>query len=119
MASEPAIRLSAAQRPAQARPRRIGLAIAGCTICSALIVVSASPPFLRGEFDTGVGDIAQGRQATLDELLQRVGTYVRQFEADFSVVLGDEEYEQKDVLRTVATYGNYRRFETSGRVLPQ
>jgi hypothetical protein len=54
-----------------------------CVVCAAVIVV-AQP----------------AREPTLPDLLQRAGAYVQQLEADFSTVIGDEQYEQKAVLRT-------------------
>ena len=39
-------------------------------------------------------------QPPLAQILERVGHYVRQFEDDFAIVVSDEEYEQKDVVRS-------------------
>jgi hypothetical protein len=41
-----------------------------------------------------------GRNPSLEELLQRAGSYVQRLEDDFSTVIGDEQYEQKAVFRT-------------------
>jgi hypothetical protein len=73
----------------------------GIFFLRALIVVAAS--------SSGVHALAQRRDATLEELLQRAGTYVRGLEDDFSSVIGDEEYEQKDVLKTQTAGGGKTR----------
>jgi len=49
------------------------------------------------------------REPTLQDLLLRAGAYVHQLEADFSAVIGDEEYEQKDVFRTPRAGGGRTR----------
>jgi hypothetical protein len=37
-------------------------------------------------------------QPPLAQVLERVATYLRQFEKDFAIVLSDEDYNQKDVV---------------------
>lgn len=38
-------------------------------------------------------------QASLDDTLRRIAQYVQTFERDFAIVISDEHYEQKEVLR--------------------
>jgi hypothetical protein len=38
-------------------------------------------------------------QASVDDTLRRIAQYVQKFEQDFAIVISDEHYEQKDVLR--------------------
>jgi hypothetical protein len=72
-------------------------------------------------------------QPSLQSLLDRAASYIEQCEREFSVVLSDEEYRQTEMsdgpilppqwginesLHCVATYSNFRRFETSSRILP-
>jgi len=61
--------------------RRLVLASVTAWLAGVLVVQPASP------------------QPSLQELLQRAGSYVRQLEDDFSAVISDEQYEQKVMLR--------------------
>ena len=64
----------------------------------------------------------------LADLLVHVGRYVRGFQVDFATVIGDETYRQlvhlhgggavNEEISCSATYSNYRRFETSARIVP-
>ena len=72
-------------RPAYpARPAIVFL----CFVCAAVIVV-AQPT----------------QEPSLPDLLQRAGAYVQRLEADFSTVIGDEQYEQKSVMRGTQLLG--------------
>jgi hypothetical protein len=76
-------------------------------LCAAAIVVVAALP-------CGLRVAAQApREPPLSELLRRAGEYVQQLEHDFSVVIGDEQYEQKAVLRRGVTSGGKTRRTTS------
>src|SRR5215469_2680175 len=76
-----------------ARPAHPAVLCSACFACAVVSVVLAQPT----------------REPTLPDLLLRAGAYVHQLEADFSAVIGDEEYEQKDVFRTPRAGGGRTR----------
>jgi hypothetical protein len=47
---------------------------------------------------TMIASTGAAEQPPLAQVLERVATYLRQFEKDFAIVLSDEDYNQKDVV---------------------